>query len=276
MTEQDYTVRIKTYDRQDSRLGRNVRHDSRSLSYQVEPVSLDALISVRHTRYIPILDQGSVGSCTGNAATGNLGSGSFWNSLNVQHSLSETDVNADEQFALSVYEAATQLDPWPGTYPPDDTGSDGLSVAKVLQQRGFLSGYLHATSLDAFLTALAVQPVIVGTEWRNDMFNPAPDGRIRITGDVAGGHEYVFTELDVENQRVWMDNSWTTQWGIQGRGYYSWDDIGMLLTADGDCTVFVPISAPAPAPIDPTPLDPVTVFERRVHRAVKNFVSTFV
>jgi hypothetical protein len=40
-----------------------------------------------------------------------------------------------------------------------------------------------------------------------------------------------------------MDNSWTLQWGISGRAYITFDDLGTLLADDGDCTVFVPLSA---------------------------------
>lgn len=272
MSEVDYSVRIKRYDPTDSRLGRHVRHDSRSLNYLVEEQPLSALSSVRHVRHIPILDQGQIGSCTGNAATGNLGTGKFWDDLGIQQALSIEDAVADEQFALSVYSAATHDDPWPGSYPPDDTGSDGLSVAKVCQTRGYLSGYLHATSLEATLTALAAQPVIVGTEWLNNMFAPASDGKLNVSGSVAGGHEYLLSELDVENQRVWMDNSWTTQWGIAGKAYLTWDDLGRLLDADGDCTVFVPVATPTPTP---EPEDPVKIFHRRINRAVKSLVSYY-
>lgn len=280
MTEVDYTVRIKKYDRRDRRLGRNVRHDSRSLSFRVQPRSLGELTSIRHKRYIPILDQGQIGSCTGNAGTGVLGSGEFWNDLKIQHILSDTDAVADEQFALNLYGKATLIDPWEGSYPPVDTGSDGLSIAKILQQEGYISGYLHAMSLEETLTALAVQPIMVGTVWRDNMFSPTPDGRLVITGDVAGGHEYELDELDVENKRVWLPNSWSDRWGIQGRAYLSWDDLDALLHEDGDCTVFVPSTAPAPQPTDPNApapvVDPVEIFERRVHRAVRSFVSNFV
>ena len=124
------------------------------------------------------------------------------------------NATADETYAVGVYSAAAQVDDQPGAYPPNDTGSDGLSVAKVLKSRALISGYQHAFSLEALLTALADQPVIVGTEWRQDMFHPAADGRQTITGEVAGGHEYCLDELDVEKQRVWMQNSWGETWGV--------------------------------------------------------------
>jgi hypothetical protein len=251
----DYNVRIKKYEPSDPRLGRHVRHDSRSLLFQVEAEKLSTLKSIRHKRYIPILDQGDLGSCTGNAGTGVLGTGVFWNLPAVKALLSMTDAAANERVAVGVYAKATLLDPFSGSYPPTDTGSDGLSVAKVLQKMGLISGYQHATSLEAVLTALSKQPVMIGTEWRGDMFNPDADGRIRITGSVEGGHEYELDELDVGNRCVWLDNSWTTGWGVEGRAYITWDDLGTLLSNDGDCTVFTPATVPAPTPT-PTPPAP--------------------
>lgn len=246
-------IYVKRYDPVDPRLGRHVRHDPRSLQFQVAGQDPSTLQSIRHSSYIPTLDQLKLGSCTGNAATKALSSGICWTPP-VQSVLSVTDALADERFAVGVYAEATTLDPYNGSYPPDDTGSDGLSVAKVLKSRGLISGYLHATSLEATLTALAKQAEIVGTEWRGDMFNPDSSGRLHITGDVAGGHEYTLDELDVENRRVWIHNSWGTGWGLNGRAWLSWDDLGTLLAADGDCTIFVP-SVDAPPVPEPTPAE---------------------
>jgi hypothetical protein len=240
-------TKIKRYHLDDPRLGRHVNHDSRSLRFLVRAEEPFTLTSVRHKAYIPTLDQGNLGSCTGNAGTMALATGLFWDTL-PSDTLSIMDADVDEAFAVGVYSDATKIDPWDGAYPPTDTGSDGLSIAKVLKTRGLISGYLHATSLEATLTALEWKPVIVGTEWRNDMFNPDSEGRLHITGKVAGGHEYCLDELDVENQRVWMHNSWGTGWGRTGRAWLTWADLATLLAADGDCTVFVPIDEPAPVP----------------------------
>lgn len=234
------------------RLGRNVRHDPRSWAYAVTAVDIGTLSSVRHQSQIPTLDQGNLGSCTGNAATKCLSYQPFWSEPAVPQILG-SDAIADEKYAVGVYSDATKLDPYPGAYPPTDTGSDGLSVATVLRSRGLISGYQHAFSLEALLTALAQQPVIVGTEWRQDMFHPAADGQQRITGSVAGGHEYCLDELDVERERIWMQNSWGDSWGVQGRAFFTWDDMRTLLQASGDCTVFAPVDSPPPPPPPPDP-----------------------
>ena len=233
-----------------------MRHDPRSWSYAFTAGDISTLSSARHLSKIPTLDQGQLGSCTGNAATKCLSYDPFWGEPEVQQVLG-SDEAADERYAVGVYSDATKLDDYPGTYPPQDTGSDGLSVAKVLKSRGVISGYQHAFSLEALVSALAEQPVIVGTPWHQDMFHPAADGKQKITGAVAGGHEYCLDELDVENQRIWMQNSWGEQWGVQGRAYFTYDDMRSLLADSGDCTIFAPLDSPPPPP---PPVDPQAEF----------------
>jgi hypothetical protein len=196
-----------------------------------------------------VLDQGDLGSCTGNAALGAVGTAMLFEALADNPGCpSETDAAADEEQAVSLYSAATKLDDVRGTYPPDDTGSSGLAVAKAAQKVGLISGYKHATSLEAALTALAAQPVITGVNWYEGMDSPDSSGLVRVTGQVRGGHEFVLDQLDVENRLVWFTNSWSKSWGHDGTAALSWDDLGRLLDEDGDVTVFTPVTEPAPRP----------------------------
>lgn len=241
---------IKRYDPSDPRLGRHVRHDPRSRAFPMHE-NPSGLVSKRHISNTPVLDQGQLGSCTGNAGTKCLSYEPFWDGV-------PKDVTLDEDYAVKLYSANTKADDYPGQYPPTDTGSDGVTTASVLKTWGLISGYLHGFSLLSTLTALAATPVILGTEWLEDMFNPNSDGSLQVSGAVAGGHEYVLDELDVENRRVWIQNSWSADWGQDGRAWLSFADLDKLLKAEGDCTVFVPNSAPAPTP---QPIDPATAFK---------------
>lgn len=250
-----YSVTIERYEPSDPRLGRHVRHDSRSLQYQVDSDAV-TLKSARWPSQIPVLDQGQLGSCTGNAAVNVLATYPFWTTDPVTSLLSATNDKLDEQIAVGVYSAATRLDAYAGTYPPTDTGSDGLSVAKVLLQQGRISGYQHAMSLAAALAALTKSTCMAGTVWRGDMFNPTASGELKTTGQVEGGHEYKLDEIDVENKRIWILNSWTHEWGIGGRAWMSWTNFGDLLADSGDVTVLVPVTQPAPQPTPPTPPAP--------------------
>lgn len=98
------------------RLNRHVNHDPRSLNY-LFPVPAGAVVkSVRWTRRIPVLDQGEIGSCTGNGAEGAVGTSPLYESIPETVAARPTgDADVDEQQAVALYSAATQLDDYDGT-----------------------------------------------------------------------------------------------------------------------------------------------------------------
>jgi len=203
-------------------LGRIVQHDPRSFGFPA--VLAPALKTVTHRHYGPALDQGSIGSCTGNAAADALNTVPLRRGRRL---LTEVD-------AQDLYHQATILDGFPGTWPPTDTGSSGLAVAKASVKAGWVGSYTHAFGLDQALAALVLAPVIVGTNWHQDMFTPDPAGYLHPTGAVAGGHEYALVGLDVKRKRVTMLNSWGPSWGRNGRAYLTFTDLGQLLADQGD------------------------------------------
>ncbi|WP_426561232.1 hypothetical protein ACPPVT_13975 [Angustibacter sp. McL0619] len=245
-------------------LGRHVNHDPRSRAF-AHLASGRTLQSVRHTRHAPVLDQGSLGSCTGNALTGALASDPLYAGL-------PSGTELDEAKAVEIYSAATKVDPYDGDYPPTDTGSDGLSVAKVATTLGLISGYRHAFSLDDALDALQDGPVITGVNWFAGFDNPDGDGNVSISGAIRGGHEIVVDQYDADHGRIGLTNSWGEGWGLDGRFFMSTATWGKLLEQDGDATILVPANAPAPTP-EPTPtggasfLDADPVLAARVARA---------
>lgn len=242
----------------DPRLGRNVNHDPRSKQYPVRAPRRTMLKSVRHVRHVPVFDQGDLGSCTGNAALGCLGTGVFYATMD------DAEVARwpwDQQGAVGVYSEATRIDPFAGQYPPTDTGSDGLSVAKVCKRAGLIAGYEHAFGLIEAVSALQRRPFITGTLWLSDMHEPDADGVVHPLGRVEGGHEYVGDEyVDVGNPfgprarmasapMIGFTNSWGTGWGTEGRFYMSAQEYGTLLAEQGDVTFFVPSDEVAPEPL---------------------------
>jgi hypothetical protein len=64
----------------DPRLRRMVHHDSESRRYEHDTTGL-SIVSAKHTRRIEVLDQGQVGSCTGTAGVGCLGTDPIYDSL---------------------------------------------------------------------------------------------------------------------------------------------------------------------------------------------------
>jgi hypothetical protein len=211
-----------------------------------------------------VLDQGQLGSCTGNAGIGCLGTDPLYDTVAGVRAFSQAlrklirRYSFDEAGAVALYSDATRIDDSPGQYPPDDTGSDGLSIAKVLKAAGEIAGYQHTFTAHDALLALTVTPFITGTNWTQDMFTPDADGRVHPTGAVAGGHEYVADEIDATNEQVWFTNSWGAGWGVvrdgrPGRFYMTFADYSALLAQQGDVTIFTPLTQPAPTP---TPADP--------------------
>jgi hypothetical protein len=210
------------------RLGRHIEHDEASKAYPAQ-LAIGGACDVSHTAKTPVLDQGNLGSCTGNAITKLLG---------TEPRRLQT-ITLNEVLAVSIYAQATAEDPYPGTYPPDDTGSSGLAVAKVAQERGLIAGYDHAFGLHDTLLALTLRPVIVGIPWYDSMFYPDDGGWVTITPNavVVGGHELCLDAIRLAPQAVGFPNSWGPTWGRKGRGRMSFATLDRLLTEGGDCTV---------------------------------------
>lgn len=223
------------------RLGRHQEHDPRSRSFAfVAPEPLP-LRDVAWRRHVPAYDQGApikfrgkeyrygLGSCTFNATAGAISTSPHRHRFRSQARIA------------AGYSEATSIDPFPGQWPDDDTGSSGLAAAKVALRHGWIREYRHIFRFDDFLQAMMVGPVIVGTVWRSEMFDPEPDGRVHALGSVVGGHEYEAFGVDVGQRRVWCWNSWGGGWGVGGgRFWLAWDDLRDLLAQDGDATVLVP------------------------------------
>jgi len=236
----------------DPRLGRHVNHDSRSLNFPFNTTGL-SVVNKKHERYIPILNQGDIGACTGFAGVGSISTSPFINKDNLIY-------NRDHSGSMKLYSEATVIDPFLGTYPPVDTGSNGLSIAKVLKGAGLISNYKHTFTLFDALKAGGVYSFITGTRWYSDMFNPDADGRCRITGNISGGHQYQLAEIDIDKGIIWFYNSWGEQWGSQqGKFYLTWADYATLLAQQGDVIVLIPPVVLVVEPVAPIkPIVPVS------------------
>lgn len=217
------------------RLGRNINHDPRNREFPARRVQRRAVptTDVRHRVYGALLDQGNLGACTGFAGAEMLNAHPYRAHFNHAPTFGNS-------FAVELYAATTLIDPFPGEYPPNDTGSDGGSVCKELRNRGTIAGYEWAFGLDNGLNTIRAAPYMQGTYWFEDMFTPSSTGHVHPTGALAGGHEYLWQGVEITGRilghnRSWFRNCWGP-WGYNARGYFwmTWDEHRELLDQSGD------------------------------------------
>lgn len=235
-------------------LGRNIARDSRAAAFP-HRMSATALRNLLHKRNIPILDQAQIGSCTGNAQEGALGTDPIFATLPPGTVLNENG-------AVRIYSAAEVID-GNGPYPPSDFGSSGASAAKAARQMGLISGETHCTTLAEVLDALMSGPVTLGMNWYDSMDKPDSNGLVSISpgASIRGGHEVESRGVDVAAKTIFIDNSWG-EWGpIGGSFLMAWDTLDRLLGEQGDGTVSIPLSQPPPVPVPVADVD-VTLWQQ--------------
>lgn len=183
-----------------------------------------------HVRGVKDVD--ALGSCVGNATTAHL---SERVGLSKMKLADPNDTKAGEVFAINRYHRATEFDEqFFREYPTDDTGSSGLGSAKACKRDGLISGYVHATTLQGFLSLLQSGTAILGVPWFNAWFEPDSNGFVDAGGPnvwassgLAGGHEIcataiealVFTatgDIDLDKTVIRYRNSWAKSFADNG------------------------------------------------------------
>jgi hypothetical protein len=213
-------------------LGRNREHDPRSRNFAISPPSR-TLFPVTHTLRAPHLNQADIGSCEGDTgaeflncakAVGNRVA--FWNKKNVKGRGYLTQRNA-----LELYSLATTLDDdgIPGRYPPTDTGTSGVGIAKAMQTMGAIDSYGWTFTFNDFLTTLQKQPIMLGLNWYDSMFEYDSQGFVRMPPprtDPVGGHAalaFAMRHPYSADFRVGCANHWVqddgSPWGVRIGSY---------------------------------------------------------
>lgn len=194
-------------DRSALRWGRHVEHDDRSRDYPVAMCATRRPTDVLWPRYGRVLNQGGLGACTGMAMAA-------WLQC-APHCRTVADASQfTEEYAIKLYSLATELDDVPGSFPPDDTGSTGLGVAKAARRLGEISVYRWAFTTAELLQALQHGPVLAGMPWLSGMMRPNRRGTVSVSGNLVGGHEVLVRGF--QDGRFVLSNSWGPEWGVGG------------------------------------------------------------
>lgn len=206
-------------------LGRQKVHDERSRSFPML-ASVDRSSwrdkSVRVYDPIPNPNQ-TVGCCTGVAKSVQLNS--------VGNRVAGRVLNMDD--ALRLYSKASAIDPFPGAWPPEDTGSSSLASCKAAQFFGLAGEYrwIFGGADEVVQNVMEGRVISVGTWWYWDMFYPWTTGGIaRPTGGKAGGHQWAVRGYDVDRDLV-LGRCW---WGDFKDFWIKRSDLDALLRDEGD------------------------------------------
>jgi len=181
-----------------------------------------------------VFEQGQYGTCVGNGWAG-------WGaSAPVQDVYTEVDARA-------IYFEATVIDGQPDNPDSPGGGQQGSTVrsgAKAMVNRKRLAAYAFATTLADVNEWLDNHgPVVFGTNWTADMFNPDANGYVRPTGVLKGGHCFLCLErLDVEKAYRFR-NSWGTGWGLSGDFLMTEADLQTLFVAQGEACLALELPA---------------------------------
>lgn len=172
------------------------------------------------------LDQGQTNHCVG------FGWSGWADAAPVQDHYQNADAHA-------LYYEAKIID----GQPHGENGSTVRSGALAMRNRGRLAAFAFATStddIDSWIDSKGT--VVVGTSWTNDMFDPDGNGLVKPTGPIAGGHCYVMIDKVESEDAYLFQNSWGSNWGLNGRFKIKRSDFASLLSDYGEacCAVELP------------------------------------
>jgi hypothetical protein len=177
-------------------------------------------------------DQGAQPSCVGHA----------WGQELVARPVVIQGIT--QPFCHWLYKTSQRYDAWAGEAY---AGTSTLAGAKVLQKRppamnegrGLIAEYrwIFGDMAELIRTLGYWGPVVAGSWWTMDMYEPDADGYIHPTGDDAGGHCYLINGNSMQRKAVRIANSWGTGWGEGGDAWMKWDEFEALIMREGELCV---------------------------------------
>lgn len=251
------TRKPRRYDSRDFRLSEFITPAMRARAAQITQMDW----KVDH-----ILDQGDTGHCVGFA----------WAGFGISVPVADDWKN---DMGDTIYYEAKVIDGEPG----QEDGSDTLSGVKAFMHFAKLqnSAYAWASSIDDIVTwVLTTGPVITGTNWYNNMFNPNASGLVKVGGGIAGGHEWMISGVDTVKKQFHCTNSWGDSFGVGGQFYISFKDYARLLAEQGDAVTAAEIAtapAPTPTPVPvpaPVPSNEIVVILQKIIDFIESIIQS--
>lgn len=218
----------------DPRLDRLVHFDPRSRAYGVREVLPSAPPALKAKTWALRVrnDQGPDGACVG------FGTG---------HRLAAAPIEVSGvNYALSMalYHEAQKLDDWAGE---DYEGTSVLAGIKAAKARGYVSEYRWCFTLQDYIDAVLHEgPVLVGTWWKDSMWNPDSSGFLNTSGKNVGGHCYILRGVDTRKKAFKMTNSWGRGWGDNGDAWISFESWEKDLMPGGEGAVLYEVARKRP------------------------------
>lgn len=203
---------------------RRVRFDERSRAYPIRALFAADIKPRSYTWACKLwLDQGSEGACTG---------------FSLCHEAAARPVEVKgitNNTALDVYHRAQQLDEWPGE---NYEGSSVLGAIKAGQEHGWYKEYRWAFSEEDLMLAVGHHgPAVLGINWYESMFDCDTQGRLKVSGAIAGGHAILCNGFNVKKGLYRLHNSWGRGWALDGEAFLSCADMARLLKEQGEACI---------------------------------------
>ena len=174
-----------------------------------------------------VLDQGSEGACVGFGTTGEAMASPVRQRFRAAGMTKATPTEIANSVASDVYHRAKEIDEWEGV---DYDGTSVRAGLLVGRERGWWAGFNWAKNLDEVLLALTLGPVVIGVEWREEMYETDEVGRVTVGGGAVGGHCLLVTGFSPRwgkkrEPRFRWRNSWSLSYGVNGNGYVRPEDL---------------------------------------------------
>lgn len=147
--------------------------------------------------------------------------------------------------ADELYAWAQRNDEWSGE---DYDGTSVRAGMKAAVHYTEVTEYRWAFTMDDVIRWLSLYgPLVVGTDWYEGMSRPhtGKDGRswIEPAGAYQGGHAYGLNGVNIEQEKVRVENNWGREYGDKGFAWMSFHSLEYLLATGGDAACPLDVSA---------------------------------